>query len=234
GLVVCNPPYDERLAADATLYRALGATLKRSFAGWQAAILTGDAELARALGLRPEKRYALHNGALACELLRIDRIEPAREHAFEPRPLSDGAQMVANRLRKNLRSLKKWREREGIACFRAYDADLPEYAAAIDVYTGVPEETPDAPEDVWLHVQEYQAPAEIPEETTRQRLTDLVHAAMDVFELPRARAAVKTRQRGKGGSKYGRFDARGQFLLVREGTARLRVNLFDYLDTGLF
>ena len=234
GLVVCNPPYDERLAADATLYRALGATLKRGFAGWQAAILTGDAELARALGLRPEKRYALHNGALACELLRIERIEPARERAFEPRPLSDGAQMVANRLRKNLRSLKKWREREGIACFRVYDADLPEYAAAIDVYTGVPEETPDAPEEIWLHVQEYQAPAAIPEETTRQRLTDLVHAAMAVFELPRARVAVKTRQRGKGGSKYGRFDARGQFLIVREGGARLRVNLFDYLDTGLF
>lgn len=234
GLVVCNPPYDERLAADATLYRALGATLKRSFAGWQAAILTGDAELGRALGLRPEKRYALHNGALACELLRIERIESQQARPFEPRPLSDGAQMVANRLRKNLRALKKWREREGIACFRAYDADLPEYAAAIDVYLGVPEETPGAPEEVWLHVQEYQAPATIPEETTWQRLTDLVHAAMDVFELPRARVAVKTRQRGKGGSKYGKFDARGQFLIVREGAARLRVNLFDYLDTGVF
>lgn len=234
GLVVCNPPYDERLAADATLYRALGATLKRSFAGWQAAILTGDVELGRALGLRPEKRYALHNGALACELLRIERIESQQARPFEPRPLSDGAQMVANRLRKNLRALKKWREREGIACFRAYDADLPEYAAAIDVYLGVPEETPGAPEEVWLHVQEYQAPATIPEETTRQRLTDLVHAAMDVFELPRARVAVKTRQRGKGGSKYGKFDARGQFLIVREGAARLRVNLFDYLDTGVF
>lgn len=234
GLVVCNPPYDERLAADATLYRALGAALKRGFAGWQAAILTGDAELGRTLGLRPEKRYALANGALACELLRIERIEPPRSGAFEPRTLSDGAQMVANRLRKNLRGLKKWREREGIACFRVYDADLPEYAAAIDVYAGVPEETPDAPEETWLHVQEYQAPAAIPEETARQRLADLVHAAMAVFELPRARVAVKTRQRGKGGSKYGRFDARGQFLLVREGGARLRVNLFDYLDTGLF
>ncbi len=234
GLVVCNPPYDERLAADATLYRALGTMLKRSFSGWQAAILTGDVELGRALGLRPEKRYALHNGALACELLRIEHIEPARKRAFEPRPLNEGAQMVANRLRKNLRNLKKWRERETITCWRAYDADLPEYAAAIDVYVGVPEEAPGAAPETWLHVQEYQAPASIPEATTRQRLTDLVHAAMDVFELPRGRVAVKTRQRGKGGSKYGRLDARGQFLIVREGEARMRVNLFDYLDTGLF
>lgn len=234
GLVVCNPPYDERLTADASLYRMLGATLKRSFSGWQAAILTGDASLARALGLRPEKRYVLYNGALACELLRIDRIDPPSERPFEPRPLSDGAQMVANRLRKNLRALKKWREREAVTCFRAYDADLPEYAAAIDVYHGVPEESPDAVPQTWLHVQEYLAPATIPEATARQRLGDLVQAAMEVFELPRTHIALKTRQRGKGGSKYGRFDARGQFLLVREGAATLRVNLFDYLDTGLF
>src|SRR5690606_22768611 len=48
------------------------------------------------------------------------------------------------------------------------------------------------------------------------------------------RIAVKTRARGKGGSKYGRMDARGEFIVVRERGARLRVNLFDYLDTGLF
>ncbi|HET9048312.1 MAG TPA: bifunctional 23S rRNA (guanine(2069)-N(7))-methyltransferase RlmK/23S rRNA (guanine(2445)-N(2))-methyltransferase RlmL [Chiayiivirga sp.] len=234
GLVVCNPPYDERLAADASLYRSLGASLKRAFHGWHAAILSADAQLARAIGLRPEKRYALHNGALACELLRIERIDPPAERGYEPRTLSDGAQMVANRLRKNLRALKKWREREGVACFRAYDADLPEYAAAIDVYHGIPEEAAGSEAETWLHVQEYQAPAQIPEEVTRQRLSDLVQAAMEVFELPRARVAIKTRQRGKGGSKYGRFDTRGQFLQVREGAATLRVNLFDYLDTGLF
>src|SRR3546814_1913104 len=41
---------------------------------------------------------------------------------------------LANLLRKNLRSFKRWREREGVSCYRVYDADLPEYAAAIDVY----------------------------------------------------------------------------------------------------
>lgn len=234
GLVVCNPPYDERLAADASLYRALGATLKRSFAGWQAAILSGDAELSRALGLRPEKRYALRNGALECELLRIDRIDAAGPRPFEPRALGDGAQMAANRLRKNLRALRKWREREAVSCFRAYDADLPEYAAAIDVYSGVPESTPGGAPETWLHVQEYQAPAMIPEAVARGRLTELMHAAMDVFELAPDRIALKTRQRGKGGSKYGRLDTRGEFLHVQEGDALLRVNLFDYLDTGLF
>lgn len=236
GLVVCNPPYDERLAADATLYRELGAALKRGFAGWHAAVLSADAQLTRALGLSAAKRYTLYNGALKCELLRIDRIEPGRVATHTPQVLSDNAQMVANRLRKNLRTLKSWREREGVTCYRVYDADLPEYAAAIDVYRGAPDadDALDPRGDLWLHVQEYQAPASIPEETARQRLQDLLLAAMQVFELPRDRVAIKTRQRGKGGSKYARSERRGEFLRVREGAATLRVNLFDHLDTGLF
>jgi 23S rRNA (guanine2445-N2)-methyltransferase / 23S rRNA (guanine2069-N7)-methyltransferase len=233
GLVVCNPPYDERLAADASLYREFGAALKRGFAGWRAAVLTGDEALGRALGLRPDKRYTLYNGALKCSLLRIDTIQASEGAARAPRVLSEGAQMVANRLRKTLRAGKSWREREAISCFRAYDADLPEYAAAIDVYRGVLAGGAGG-EQTWLHVQEYLAPSEIPPETTQQRLADLVRAAVDVFEVPRERVALKTRQRGKGGEKYGRMDRRGEFLQVREGEALLWVNLFDYLDTGLF
>ncbi len=238
GLVVCNPPYDERLAADVSLYREFGSALRRGFSGWRAAVLTGDEALGRALGLRAEKRYVLYNGALKCSLIRIDRIDRPASDAGGPRapkPLSDGAQMVANRLRKNLRNAKAWREREQVACYRVYDADIPEYAAAIDVYRGAPERmSGEAVEQTWLHVQEYQAPSEIPAETSRQRLGDLVRAAMDVFEVPRDRVALKTRARGKGGEKYGRMDRRGEFLQVREGAASLRVNLFDYLDTGLF
>ncbi len=87
---------------------------------------------------------------------------------------------------------------------------------------------------VWLHVQEYAPPADIPEQVARDRLRDLVRAAGVALEVPRERIAVKTRYRAKGGSKYGRFDQRNEFLLVEEGGLRLRVNLFDYLDTGLF
>src|SRR3546814_2051673 len=60
----------------------------------------------------------------------------------------------------------------------------------------------------------------------------------DLFGVPRERVATKTRARGKGGSKYAQsgagFGPRGESFVVREGEARLRVNLFDYLDTGLF
>ncbi|UNK50474.1 bifunctional 23S rRNA (guanine(2069)-N(7))-methyltransferase RlmK/23S rRNA (guanine(2445)-N(2))-methyltransferase RlmL [Lysobacter sp. S4-A87] len=232
GLAVCNPPYDARLAADAALYRALGDGLKRAVPTWRASLLCGDADLARATGLRAGKKYQLFNGAIECTLIVCDPIAPPQREraADEPAPsLSEGAQMVANRLRKNIRKLKSWREREHISCYRAYDADLPEYSAAIDVYV-----TDEATPRTFLHVQEYAAPADIPEAVQRKRLNELLAAAREVFAVPRENVALKTRARGKGGSKYGQFDSRGELLTVREGDARLRVNLFDYLDTGLF
>ena len=229
GLVVCNPPYDARLAADAALYRDLGDALRRVVPGWRVAILAGDDALARATGLRADKVYTMYNGALACPLLVCAQAQSPMRQARPPEPLSDGATMVANRIRKNERKLASWRKREEITCWRSYDADIPEYAAAIDVYTEA-----DGERNLWLHVQEYQAPEEIPEDVARRRLGDLVRAAGDVFAVPRERIAIKTRVRGKGGSRYGRMDARGEFLRVREGAAILRVNLFDHLDTGLF
>ncbi|GAB3357976.1 bifunctional 23S rRNA (guanine(2069)-N(7))-methyltransferase RlmK/23S rRNA (guanine(2445)-N(2))-methyltransferase RlmL [Lysobacter tyrosinilyticus] len=230
GLVACNPPYDARLAADPALYRALGDALKRSAPQWRATLLCGDADLAFATGLRAAKKYQLFNGAIECTLIVADPIAPPqRERSAEQQALSEGAQMVANRLRKNLRKLKSWREREGVYCYRAYDADIPEYAAAIDVY-----ETVDAVPRTFLHVQEYAAPAEIPLDVQRRRLNETLAAAREVLGVPREQTALKTRARGKGGSKYGQFDTRGEFVVVREGDALLRVNLFDYLDTGLF
>ncbi|HZX79353.1 MAG TPA: bifunctional 23S rRNA (guanine(2069)-N(7))-methyltransferase RlmK/23S rRNA (guanine(2445)-N(2))-methyltransferase RlmL, partial [Lysobacter sp.] len=199
-------------------------------------LLCGDESLARATGLRAKKTYALFNGAIETVLLTVDPVAPPGRTiptdaggAAPSQALSPGAEMVANRLRKNLRKLKAWREREGVTCFRAYDADLPEYAAAIDVYA-----TDEREPRTFLHVQEYAAPADIPETDTRRRRNELLAAAREVFAVPRENVAVKTRERGKGGSKYGHFDRRGEFVAVREGAARLRVNLFDYLDTGLF
>ncbi len=241
GLAICNPPYDQRLAADDGLYRELGDALQRATPDWRVTILAGDENLARATGLRANKRYAFFNGAIECMLLVCERARQSSRNEAPPdgdaaartaTPLSEGAQMIANRLRKNLRKFKPWRKREGVDCYRAYDADLPEYAAAIDVYTEDADGI-EAPR-TFLHVQEYQAPSTIPEADARRRFGELVRAASDVFELPREHIAIKTRARGKGGSKYAAMEQHGEFLVVREGAARLRVNLFDHLDTGLF
>ncbi|HHW4683598.1 MAG TPA: bifunctional 23S rRNA (guanine(2069)-N(7))-methyltransferase RlmK/23S rRNA (guanine(2445)-N(2))-methyltransferase RlmL, partial [Xylella sp.] len=134
GVVVCNPPYDVRLAADQMLYQHLGAALRRAVPTWRAALLCGSTTLAFATGLRAANTYQFFNGALECVLMLCDPVVSLPREDTSVRTLSNGAQMVANRLRKNLQRLKKWRVRAGVDCYRVYDADLPEYAAAIDVY----------------------------------------------------------------------------------------------------
>jgi 23S rRNA (guanine2445-N2)-methyltransferase / 23S rRNA (guanine2069-N7)-methyltransferase len=230
GVVVCNPPYDERLAADAALYRALGDGLRAAVPDWRASLLCGSAELAMATGLRAQKKYQLFNGAIECALIFVDPIAPPQRVVPDaPAELNEGAQMVANRLRKNIKKLKAWRQREEVACYRVYDADLPEYAAAVDVYAEA-----EGARRTFLHVQEYAAPASIPEADTLRRFNELLAAVRSVFAVPHEQVAIKSRARGKGGSKYGRMGAGSEVIVVREHGARLRVNLFDYLDTGLF
>lgn len=227
-LIVANLPYGARLGDDAgtrELYQRYGETVRSQYAESRLALLTLADGRGKALGLRAHRRYALRNGALDCELLLIDppaqaaaRPEPA------PRPLSEGAQMVANRLRKNLRHLRRQAQREGVTCWRLYDADLPEYAAAIDLYDG------------HAVIQEYQAPATIPEATARQRIGDLVRAVREVLELPRERVVVKTRRRlrpGQGDQYQGQAGAAAP-IQVQEGGLQFEIRLHDYLDTGLY
>lgn len=229
GVLVCNPPYDQRLAADDELYRRLGDVLRRALPDWRGAVLCGNLAQAHATGLKARKCYPIRNGALECQLLVCDAFDRPPVRNAEPRALTAGAQMLANRLRKTLKHSARWRQRQAVTCFRAYDADLPEYAAAIDVY-----EEDGGAARTFLHVQEYAPPASVPEADARRRLGELLAAASVVFELPREQIALKTRVRGKGGSKYGPMDSRSESFLVREGAVRLEVNLFDHLDTGLF
>ena len=71
GVLVANPPYGVRLAdanALASFYPQLGDALKRHFSGWTAFLFTGDLRLAKLIGLRPQKRTPLWNGAIECRL----------------------------------------------------------------------------------------------------------------------------------------------------------------------
>ncbi len=135
---------------------------------------------------------------------------------------SPGAAMFANRLRKNLRHLGKWARREGITCYRLYDADLPEYALAVDLYEG------------WAHVQEYAAPATIDPAKAAARLRDALAAIPEALGLPADRVVLKVRRRQKGPAQYERQAEAGEFREIHEGGLRFLVNLTDYLDTGLF
>ncbi len=73
-IVLCNPPYGERMStADelVSLYRALGDTLKRRFTGYRAYVYTANLDLVKQIGLRPSARYILFNGPLEGRLLEF-------------------------------------------------------------------------------------------------------------------------------------------------------------------
>jgi len=251
GLVICNPPYGERLGDEASLlylYQNLGERLRQACMNWEAAVFTGAPDLGKRMGIRSHKQYAFWNGALPCKLLLIkvlpeqfvtgerrtpeqrqverEQIASGEERAEpvvqEQARLSEGGQMFANRLQKNLKQLGKWARREGVDCYRLYDADMPEYAVAIDLYGD------------WVHVQEYAAPRSIDPEKAQSRLFDALAAIPQALGIDKSKVVVKRRERQSGTKQYGRQAAQGQFMEVNEGGVKLLVNLTDYLDTGLF
>jgi putative N6-adenine-specific DNA methylase len=75
GVLICNPPYGERLGEArelGDLYKLLGDVLKQRFKGWTAFVLTGNKELAKRVGLRADRRIPVYNGAIACTLLKYE------------------------------------------------------------------------------------------------------------------------------------------------------------------
>jgi putative N6-adenine-specific DNA methylase len=75
GLLICNPPYGERLGEVDELgafYKLLGDILKQRFKGWTAFILTGNKELGKCIGLRAARRIPVNNGSIACTFLKYE------------------------------------------------------------------------------------------------------------------------------------------------------------------
>ena len=224
GLVAVNPPYGVRMGDDLLpLYRSLGRTLKSSFPGWKAAILTSDKELSKATGLQAGKVNTLYNGAIQCILAQSD-LYGGREQ--EPKSAAKRdlyTEQFSNRLTKNFKRYAKWAKSTGVSCYRVYDADMPEFSAAIDFFEGT-----------WVHVQEYAAPPTIDQKQARARLQVILDAVPKIMGVPRENVYVKTRARQESGSQYEHIGSTGLFNEIREGGLLFLVNFTDYLDTGIF
>jgi len=243
GLLATNPPYGERLgqAEDLqALYATLGARLREGYVGWQAAVFTGNPPLGRAIGIEAIRTHRMMNGPIECRLLRLDvsperferKREPGRPPPFDAaaaraRP---GAQMFANRLRKNQKELRAWARREDVSCYRLYDADMPEYAFALDLYQADVAGQGGA----WLYVQEYAAPATVDRVRARARREEALSVLSEVTGIAPEQVFMKTRRPQKGTAQYEKLTGRGEFDVVAEGGLRFLVNFTDYLDTGLF
>jgi 23S rRNA (guanine2445-N2)-methyltransferase / 23S rRNA (guanine2069-N7)-methyltransferase len=160
GLILTNPPYGERLD-DATrlaaVYASLGDCCRRHYAGWRLSVISGNPELAGIWGYEPTRTHSLRNGPIRARNCFTTSCTPRvrrcgrgntghRINAESAGAARCGRRDVCQPAAQKFQGCAALgRSSEGVRCYRVYDADLPEYAVAIDLYQGR------------VHVQEYQA-----------------------------------------------------------------------------
>ena len=128
------------------------------------------------------------------------------------------ARMLVNRVKKKHKTLRKRFARQNFDVFRLYDWDIPEIRLAVDWYAG------------HLVIAEYTRKQSVP-----QWLTFMGEALSRAMKIPLENVHLKNRHSGfQDGKRYDRIDHTDHRLTVAEGDLKFFVNLFDYVDTGLF
>ncbi|MBN2051617.1 MAG: bifunctional 23S rRNA (guanine(2069)-N(7))-methyltransferase RlmK/23S rRNA (guanine(2445)-N(2))-methyltransferase RlmL [Spirochaetales bacterium] len=232
GLLVTNPPYGIRMGSEegTDLPEVLGRVFRSSFPGWSVSILSPDEGFQKSAGMKADRVNTMFNGPIECRLYHFEIFSGADRKAFTEKAdegLSPGGEMFHNRLRKNLKHLKAWKEREKITCYRLYDADMSEYALAADLYQ-------DVFGKIRVHVQEYAPPPEIDKARSATRLKDACTVIRREFGLSREDLILKVRRRQRGDSQYTRIAETTERFKIEEQGLRFLVTLTDYLDTGIF
>lgn len=137
--------------------------------------------------------------------------------------MSDKFQMFENRLSKVEKHLRKTARRQGITCFRLYDRDLPEFPLIIELY-----------EDK-VYVAEYQSDHKLDDDAYEAWLQGSLAVIAKVLGVQQDDLYLRTRQRKQNRqSQYEKIDFSREELIVQEDGLKFKVNLSDYLDSGLF
>jgi 23S rRNA (cytosine1962-C5)-methyltransferase len=136
---------------------------------------------------------------------------------------AEKATMFRNRLLKVFRHISKLARRQEVSCYRVYDHDLPEFPFCIEIY-----------ED-WLYMAEYRRNHHMEEEEHLLWLEDCKSIVEEITGVSASRIALRTRQRKTNRQdQYQKLDDEKQFIPVSEQGLKFKINLTDYLDTGLF
>jgi 23S rRNA (cytosine1962-C5)-methyltransferase/23S rRNA (guanine2445-N2)-methyltransferase / 23S rRNA (guanine2069-N7)-methyltransferase len=127
--------------------------------------------------------------------------------------------MFKNRLEKNIKKLRPWAERAQIEAFRIYDRDIPEYPYIVDIYKNF----------FLVHDK-----SDLILDRDKNHLDHVLQALQILFKCSNDQIVIKKRERQDGLKQYEKLDEKKQILIVRETQALFKINLYDYLDTGLF
>jgi len=233
-LIICNPPYGQRLQTEqglGQLYSDLGIAVQ-NMSPARLAIISANPDLLHRLKLKRISRKDVRNGPLECLFAIFETTGGDKSGSTSPsaRGVRDEVGLaLRNRLAKNAKHLRRWANKNGVSCYRLYDADLPEFAFALDRY-----QSEIAADVEWFHLQEYQAPATIDPDKAEYRIKLAADVIKELFAISDQQLFCKTRSRQRGTKQYQKQDNRNEYFQVREATASLLINLTDYLDSGLF
>lgn len=133
----------------------------------------------------------------------------------------DKSSPFKNCIRKNYRHIRKFAKRTLTNCFRIYDRDIPQYPLAIDYYDG----------RFCVH---YFARAHDDEEPSPEFEEETTKTLCSIFSTTPDSIYWRTRVRRHKLEQYEKNDDSKDFFTVYEYGVKFRVNLIDYLDTGLF
>lgn len=233
GLLLSNPPWGERLTTSRDDYADMGQALSRGYPGWRCALFTSVTAPLSALSLPLAPVLDVRNGGIDCRLSMGD--VPGLGRGGRSTPDIDVTPVV-NRLAKNLKSLKGFVRQRNVRALRVYDADLPDFALAVDVFDcGI------AGDERHVVVQEYEAPRSVNQALAADRREGFLDALPAALDTVPERLHLKTRTRQRGDRQYLRRDAeQGHAVggavtaVLHEGGACYRLNFSDYLDVGLF
>ena len=229
GVLLVCPSRDDSAQQAAVEHAA-----RSRFEGWQVVHRSESGETqGRAWRGKAQQVLKVSRGKRNMQVQLFDLSTHTRPVEVSPAPRQPVAETVAvpavepapdliNRLGKNHKHLRRWALREGVDCYRLYDADMPEFALAIDIYEGR------------VHVQEYAAPKSVDERAARERLAEALAVIPEALGVEPEDMVCKQRQRQTGTNQYEKQAVSGEFFRVHEHGCVLKVNLKDYLDTGLF
>jgi 23S rRNA (cytosine1962-C5)-methyltransferase/23S rRNA (guanine2445-N2)-methyltransferase / 23S rRNA (guanine2069-N7)-methyltransferase len=129
---------------------------------------------------------------------------------------------IKNRIKKNVANLEAWSKKFKIDAYRIYERDIPDYPFIVDRYN-----------DKFV-VYDRSIDSIDSREDKQEHFPELIAALLELFDAREENIIVRRRARQKGDTQYEKIDESGRTETVREGEAVFKVNLYDYLDTGLF
>ena len=143
--------------------------------------------------------------------------------------------MLFNRLQKRFRHLRKWAQRTGTGVFRIYDRDIPEIPLVLDFYGDCSAEAAsEFSQAAAVCGALYKRPYEKDQSDEKKWLFAMKESAASALGINPEHVFLKQRQKQKGASQYEKFNNEGFEKIIRESGLAFKVNLSDYLDTGLF